>query len=560
MVRRLIALCLLLLGSATSTHAQLCDATPPSNGTVIATPGDTTVVLSWSGFSDGGTGLSCANTYKLVYAVGAPPADCASGAVLYVGTGTSFTQTGLTNGVTYGYRVCALDNVANISTGATASASPVGAPPPTAWSRAAGSTLDDRGSAVASDGTNVFATGHFTGTINLGGMNLTSGGANAQNVYLARYSNTGAHIWSMRFSGTANDDGKALATNAAGDVALVGLRSSPQIDFGGGNQFGISSSDLFIVKYTGAGVYQWAKTLGGFGADSATGVAMDTSGNVIVVGYFSTSTGGVDFGGGALNSAGSTDAFIAKYSPSGTHLWSKRLGGALLDGATSVAVTSTGDVVVAGYFQDTVDFGGGALVSAGGTDMFVAKYAGSNGAHVWSKRFGSATTDVAYQVRVDSLDDVIVTGSFTGTVDFGGGVLVSAGGNDMALVKLAGSNGAHTWSKRFGSTSDDQAFGLTVDGTNNVALIGYFTGIVDFGGGNLIGAGGTDIVVAKYSPTGAHLASHRYGTAQTQVGVGIASIGNMYAITGYFQNILDLGQGAFTSAGGMDLYIGTVTP
>src|SRR5205814_612691 len=72
--------------------------------------------------------------------------------------------------------------------------------------------------------------------------------------------------------------------------------------------------------------YLWAKTIGGTGVDGGSGVATDGAGNVYVTGYFSASTGGVDFGGGALNSAGSQDVFLVKYNSAGAWQWSRRFG------------------------------------------------------------------------------------------------------------------------------------------------------------------------------------------------------------------------------------------
>jgi hypothetical protein len=111
--------------SAGSSDSIVLDQTAPSNGTLTATAGSGQVALSWSGASDGGSGLATANTYKLVFATGAAPsAQCASGIQIYQGTGTSYTHTGRTNGTTYYYRVCAVDQAGNISAGATASATP----------------------------------------------------------------------------------------------------------------------------------------------------------------------------------------------------------------------------------------------------------------------------------------------------------------------------------------------------------------------------------------------------------------------------------------------------
>ena len=112
--------------SATASDTIRLDQTGPTNGTLTATPGNAQVSLGWSGFSDCGSGLAGSNTYKLVFSTGGTPASsCTRGTQLLLGTATSHTHTGLANGTTYSYRVCASDAAGNTSTGATASATPV---------------------------------------------------------------------------------------------------------------------------------------------------------------------------------------------------------------------------------------------------------------------------------------------------------------------------------------------------------------------------------------------------------------------------------------------------
>ncbi len=95
----------------------LLDVTPPTNGTLNATADDASVALSWSGFSDGHSGVA---SYKVVYAAGATaPGNCNSGITGYSGTDTSVTATGLVNGATYSFRVCAIDGAGNLSSGLT---------------------------------------------------------------------------------------------------------------------------------------------------------------------------------------------------------------------------------------------------------------------------------------------------------------------------------------------------------------------------------------------------------------------------------------------------------
>jgi hypothetical protein len=97
------------------------DGTRPTNGTLTASASSGQVALSWSGFSDGGSGIA---GYTVVYAATTAPSSCSAGTSAYTGAGTSTTVTGLTDGTTYGFRVCATDTAGNTSTGASTTARP----------------------------------------------------------------------------------------------------------------------------------------------------------------------------------------------------------------------------------------------------------------------------------------------------------------------------------------------------------------------------------------------------------------------------------------------------
>src|SRR6185369_16867245 len=100
------------------------------------------------------------------------------------------------------------------------------------------------------------------------------------------------------------------------------------------------------------------------------------------------------------------------------------------------AFDHAGNVVVTGtYTGSSVDFGGGALPTSGGTEVVVAKYASANGAYLWAKPLGGNGADTAGSVAVDASDDVIVTGSFAGTATLGGASVTSAGSDDIYVAK-----------------------------------------------------------------------------------------------------------------------------
>ncbi len=91
----------------------------------------------------------------------------------------------------------------------------------------------------------------------------------------------------------------------------------------------------------------------------------------MITGFF---VGPADFGGGPLSSSG-MDIFVAKYSSSGTYLWAEGFGGASSDVGNAIAVDGSGNVFTTGYFQGTVDFGGGSMTSQGALDIFLLKLA-----------------------------------------------------------------------------------------------------------------------------------------------------------------------------------------
>ena len=179
-------------------------------------------------------------------------------------------------------------------------------------------------------------------------------------------------------------------------------------------------------------------------------------------------------------------------------MWSKRFGDSAYQAVDSLAVDAAGNVLVSGTLKGTIDFGGGPLVAAGVSDVFVVKL-DSAGNHLWSKRFGAASSyEDSTQIAVSSAGDVAVTGSVTGTVDFGGGPLVGAGGGNAFVIKLDAA-GTHLWSRRFGNSNSSVVIrGVAFADPKSLAITGNFDGIVDFGGGPLsTGVGGTHTFLAK---------------------------------------------------------------
>lgn len=296
------------------------------------------------------------------------------------------------------------------------------------WSHAYGNGIDDQfGVGVAVDGSgNAVIVGRMRGTVSFGGASLTSVGAK-YDVFVAKLDANGAHLWSHSFGdGTQDQYGEAVAVDATGNVLLTGqMRGS--INFGGGTMPSLGPHyDVFLAKLTGNGAHLWSAVYGdGVNDQAATGVAVDTAGNVVVTG---TCRGSLSFGS-PLTSHDPTknDLFVAKFDGAGGHLWARALGDGLYDQQSSdVAVDGAGNIAVVGALRGTIDVGGTWLTSVGAKyDVFQAKLA-SDGTPLCSALHGDGVSDQrASGVAVGSTGQRVTTGQMRGTVDFGGGNLTS---------------------------------------------------------------------------------------------------------------------------------------
>ena len=476
------------------------------------------------------------------------------------------------------------------------------------WAKALGGSANDIGNGVAVDGSgDVIAAGSFSGTADfdpsVNVRNRTSAGAsdifvlalNASGDDLANHAPTVSgipdqalttNITTIPIAGFFTDpDSDSLtytATQEDGSALPVwlSLNSSTGIFTGflpigfAGLRLKVTASDYFGASVTSAAFNLTTLSPAGFplglGGGNVTAIATDGSGNVYVTGNY---RGTVDFDPGVgtanLTSNGGADVFIEKLDSSGAYVWAKTFGAADLDRAEGIAVDNSGNVVVTGYFHDTVDFDPGAgtySLSASVQDIFVEKL-DSSGAFVWAKSFVGSTVGVGSGVAMDGSGNVYITGYYMNTVDFdpGAGVanLTSNGGTAVFIEKLD-SSGNYVWAKAVGDTGVDSGNGIAVDVSGNVYTTGSFTGTVDFdpgpGPANLTGNNVGSVFIEKLDSSGNYVWAKAVAGSGTNSGNGVAvdGSGNVYT-TGSFSGTADFDPGAgtanLTSNGGTGVFI-----
>jgi hypothetical protein len=139
---------------------------------------------------------------------------------------------------------------------------------------------------------------------------------------------------------------------------------------------------------------------------------------------------------------------------------------------------------------------GGVVVTGTSNGAFLVKY-DTNGVQQWSQSFRSPVLVQGQDVAISPAGTIALTGNLRGTANFGGAPLTSAGDDDIFLAVFE-ATGAHRWSQRFGNTGDDWGHGCTFDAPGNLMMTGVFSNSVDFGGGRLVGAGLNDVYLVKF--------------------------------------------------------------
>ncbi len=304
--------------------------------------------------------------------------------------------------------------------------------------------------------------------------------------------------------GTAGWDGAfQVARDGGGNVLVVGATAGALA-----GQRSAGGDDAFVSKLDAAGNEVWTQQFGAAGDDAALAVSVDALDNVFVAGVTENALTG-------QSAAGGLDAFVRKYSPSGTVLWTRQFGTAGDDQALAIAADRAGHVYVAGRTRGALTDEG----SGGGTDAFVRAYDAS-GSELWTRQFGAAGEDVAAGLAVDESGILYVVGTARALPD------ASAAGDDDAYIRAYDPSGNIYWTRQFGTERADHAWAVGADGAGGVYVAGTTTGV--FVGQRR--SGEQDAFLRKYDVMGDALWTRQFG-AKDKTDVDALSIdvsGNVY--------------------------------
>lgn len=380
----------------------------------------------------------------------------------------------------------------------------------------------------------VYIVGGFQATVDFdpgaGTANLVSSGSN--DIFFAKYTTAGEYVWAQKIGSTGDDYGLGIALGTNDSIIITGYFSGAPntVDFdpktaGTTGLASAGQTDGFVAKYDSAGNYQWVRRIAGTLSDYVWGVALDTSENIFITGYYNSTSVTFEDPVAPVQSLTSTDPadiYFAKYDRGGICQYARVFAG----GATSnvvgqaIGVDVNNDIYITGSFFGTCDFNAGAgtanLTANVCTDAFLAKYT-NDGTYTWVRAFGGNSTttgqnDNAYSLNFTASGNIIIGGHFWGTGIFGTQQVTPQGSTVAAFFTSYTSTGTCNWVKAIsgvGTSNQAQIYASQLDDDGNIYVTGRFLGnAVDFDGStafyNVASVPGSanDIFLAKYDSSG----------------------------------------------------------
>lgn len=404
------------------------------------------------------------------------------------------------------------------------------------------------GQNICTDGDgNLLLAGHYQGpTIAFGTTTLTNTSYQPQyssDAYLVKHDAAGNVLWAKSFGCSGNDAIFGLCVDANNNIFITGTFIETS-----GNIFGMvldsytitsqgGGGDMFLAKLDPNGNVLWVQSAGGSSTESGVSLCTDGAGAVYVAG--SSSSPSFNVSSASFSSKGATDFFVAKYSASGNLIWARQGGGTFSDYANSIAVDTTGNVIVGGHFQGVMFVGIQSFtntVPTNSTDAFVAKFDAS-GNLLWLVKTDGLGNDAIQSLSTDANNNILVTGSFSSPILIcGNETLTNAGGYDIFVAKYDAA-GAVQWAKCYGGTGLDAAYSLCKDVTGNTYVTGgFYSPLLPIGTTVLSNNNGTeDIFIAKYDVSGNEQWALSASGNFHEFGNGICcDINDNVYVTGYF--------------------------
>lgn len=364
-----------------------------------------------------------------------------------------------------------------------------------------------------------------------------------------------AQTWTqaLRWGGSGNETCHGLAVASDGSIFLAGtFQNNLVLDSQTLQTRG--ESDIFLFKTNAQGDISWAKRAGGLLADEVTAITLDKNDHLICAGSFRLEA---DFDNLMLNATQNPKAiFIAKYDTNGQLTWGKSLSGGGLKDADAIACDQEGNIFLTGHFQDSLTVVDTTLYASGRTDFFLAKLS-PDGNLIWALRQGQSGDTRATALGLTSDGDPIVAGYFNDTTRIADTVLTAnTSDQDMFLTRVS-KNGQPIWAKKAGGVFDKDVTSMVLDDMDNVYLTGYLVGVMRLSDDLVIqsSTGNPDFFLLKYKSNGTPLNARALGGTMTQQTADMILQNGNLILTGFYSGNMSFDGFSFSAGAALNSFV-----
>lgn len=370
------------------------------------------------------------------------------------------------------------------------------------WAKSMGGTsFDDQAWEVVTDASgNVYCTGQYSGTNNFdpGVSDFTATSNGGIDTYVIKFDPVGNFLWVKTFGGAGTVQAKAIEVKSDGNVLIVGSFQGA-VDFEPGTtgaQYTTMGEDMFLCEFTPAGDLVYAHRFGGTNYLKGTSLATDDNDNILIGAHFGADSIDCDPGPGTfdiINYDGGSGLLISLDS-NGDFNFAKQFFGdanASLSGYSeciieAITTDSIGNIYTCGEILEVVNFdpgGSNATLYGAENGVFITK-SDSLGNLIWAKALPHDYYMDAFDIAVDRLGRVYVTGAFPDTLDVdpGPGIveLASPGTAVNTFVIKLDTDGSFIFAHQFKGSQMNVGDAIAVDENYNIFTSGYFVGSTDF--------------------------------------------------------------------------------
>lgn len=359
-----------------------------------------------------------------------------------------------------------------------------------------GSVGEDSGDEIIVTENYIYILGTFSNSVDFDSgvgvdIHVSNGGTDS---YITKKDKSGNYIWTKTYGSYFDDDILSVEKDSLDNLYIIGALEG-LVDYDNGSATFTSSNssgygtDLYIIKIDSNGTFLWGKTIAHTsGYNLVTSHSLTVyNGNIYIVGKYN----------GSFDFDPSASSFIMTYNGStssdykGFILKLDENGNFIwvkenADSMDNIEVDNNGDLVILGTYRGTVDFdfGAGFYNLTNYKALFLLKIT-VNGDFIWVVDYKYVTYIINKSISVDSNNDIIILGEHHNKITFDTDTLISNGILDVFIAKF-NTNGTKIWAKSFGGSDQDYGNSLVIDDNDQIYLSGAYNNIVDFNPGTQI--------------------------------------------------------------------------